>query len=77
MQAEEAWLKLRGAVSGGRIAIWGQQFEFPANFELGDVWPRGPQRRLSMSDLSNVCLIDVRGMALRPDGMITVGQVWC
>jgi hypothetical protein len=77
MPVEKAWLELRGAVSGGRIAIWGQQFEFPANFELGDVWPRGPQKRLTASDLSNMRLIDVRGMALCPEGMITAGQTWC
>jgi hypothetical protein len=37
MPTEKAWLELRGAVSDGRIAMWGQKFELPANFELGDV----------------------------------------
>jgi hypothetical protein len=31
MSVEKAWLELRGAASGGRIAIWGQQFEFQSN----------------------------------------------
>ncbi|WP_146688459.1 hypothetical protein [Bradyrhizobium canariense] len=77
MPVEKAWLELRGAVSDGRIAIWGQKFELPADFELGDVWPRGSQRRLTASDLFGMCLIDVRGMAVRPEGLIFAGQTRC
>jgi hypothetical protein len=77
MQAEKAWLKLRGAVSDGRIAIWGQTFEFPADFQLGDVRPRGSQRQLTATDTSNTRLIDIRGMAVGPEGTITAGQTWC
>jgi hypothetical protein len=76
MPTEKAWLELRDAVSDGRIAMWGQKFELPANFELGDVWPRGSQRRLTASDLSNTCLIDIGGMAVLPEGMIATGQTW-
>ena len=76
MPVEKAWLELRSAVCDGKIEIWGQQFEFPTNFELGDVWPRGSQRRLTAGDLSDMCLIDVYGMAVRPDGIINAGQTW-
>ena len=41
MPTEKAWLQLCGAVSDGRIVMSGQKFELPADFELGDVWPRG------------------------------------
>lgn len=63
MSVEEAWTKLQAAVCTGSVELWGQQFEVPKDFELGHVWPRGSQRRLTAAEVSDLCLIDRRGMA--------------
>lgn len=76
MSVEEAWTKLQAAVCTGSVELWGQQFEVPKDFELGHVWPRGSQRRLTAAEVSDLCLIDRRGMAVRPKGMIKAGQIW-
>jgi len=76
MAQEKAWAELQAAVSGGHVSMWGHEFELPADYEHGDVWPRGPLRQLASNDVSNMCIFDVRGMALRPVGMISPGQVW-
>jgi hypothetical protein len=76
MSVEEAWIKLRAAVCAGSVELWGQPFEVSKDFEIGHVWPRGSQRRLTAVDVSDLCLIDRRGMALRSKGMIKAGQIW-
>lgn len=76
MSQEKAWAELQAAVSGGQVTMWGHEFELPADYEYGDVWPRGPLRQLASNDISNMCLFDMQGMALRPVGMMTPGQVW-
>jgi len=76
MSQEKAWAELQAVVANGRVSMWGHEFELPADYEHGDVWPRGPLRQLASNDISNMCLFDAQGMAVRPPGMITPGQVW-
>jgi len=76
MSQQEAWTQLKSAVSDDTTSMWGQEFELPPDYEYGGVWPRGPLRQLTSKDLSNTCLIDERGMAVRPFGIITRGQIW-
>jgi hypothetical protein len=72
----ECWTPIRDAITAGRITAWGQKFELPANFELGDPWPRGPRERLSPLELSEVHLIDVGGIAAYAGGIVSEGQTW-
>lgn len=76
MSQEKAWAELQAVVADGRVTMWGYEFELPADYEHGDVWPRGPRRQLASNYISNMCLFDAQGMAVRPPGMITPGQVW-
>lgn len=76
MSLERAWKELQTAVSEQKVVMWGHEFELPSDYEHGDVWPRGAIRQLTSKDLLNTCLIDVRGMALRPFGIIVPGQIW-
>jgi hypothetical protein len=72
----ESWTPIRDAITAGRITAWGQKFELPANFDLGDPWPRGPRERLSAQELSEMHLIDVGGIAAYAGGIISEGQTW-
>jgi hypothetical protein len=71
-----SWVLVRDAIAAGKMNAWGQKFELPANFELGDVWPRGPEEPLSGVELTDMNLVDVRGMAVHPNGIPCVGQTW-
>jgi hypothetical protein len=73
---EESWTRLRDAIVDGSVAAWGQKFVLASGFELGDVWPLSPEVRLSGDEIDGMAIIDERGMALHPAGILTPGGTW-
>jgi hypothetical protein len=72
----DSWTLLRDAVVNGTVHAWGSKFEYPADFDLGEPWPRAPREKLPSHALAGMSLVDVRGMAVRPEGIISIGQTW-
>jgi hypothetical protein len=73
---KESWIRLRDAIVDGSVAAWGQKFALAIGFELGDVWPLSPEVRLSGNEIDGMAIIEERGMALHPVGILTPGQTW-